>query len=124
MKMSTSGFPAAATILLVLLSQSTAYAFSGAGAMSLTFNTSSRAEGMGGAGVGLANILYYRLGYKKAEGFHVDGATEGYWVNLQAGRMGGVRYDWASTPRVEGVPDLTSRTWSFWVDPVAVLEDW
>ncbi|MEN8008462.1 MAG: hypothetical protein ABFS42_15745 [Candidatus Krumholzibacteriota bacterium] len=74
--------------------------------------------------VGLANILYYRRGHKRADYYHVDDATDGFGVNLQAGRLGGARYDWASTPNAGGLPDVTSRTWSFWVDPVAVFEVW
>ncbi len=75
-----------------------------------------------GLEVGLANILYFRYGHKTADYANVDGATHGFGVNLQAGRMGGVRYDWSSASRTEGVSNITSRTWSFWVDPLAILE--
>jgi hypothetical protein len=75
-----------------------------------------------GLEVGLANIFYYRYGYKTASYANVEGPTNGFGVNLQAGRMGGVRYDWSSFSEDEGVSNVTSRTWSFWVDPLAFLE--
>ena len=77
-----------------------------------------------GLEVGLANILYYRWGHKSANYADVDDSTQGFGVNLQAGRLGGARYDWASTPHGEGLSNITSRTWSFWVDPVAMIEAW
>ena len=96
MKTFTSGFPTAAIMLLVLMSQSAAYAVPGSGAVSLTYNTSSRAEGMGGAGVGLA-----------------WDANSNHWANpaLLAFRPGIQYLDFSSNP-AEGLADdilLTSK---------------
>jgi hypothetical protein len=96
MKMFTGGLVTAATILLVLFSQSAAFAVAGAGAASLTFNTSSRAEAMGGAGTGL-----------------VWDANTNHWANpaLLAFRPGIQYLDFSSNP-AKGLDDdivLTSK---------------
>jgi hypothetical protein len=71
--------------------------------------------------VGLANVLYLREGRLEVPYGDVDGATRGWGLNLQAGRFGGFRYDAATVPQARGLPTVDRRTWSVWVDPVAIF---
>jgi hypothetical protein len=64
-----------------------------------------------GAELGLANMVYLRLGSDRA-----DRATHGYGIGLPVGRFGGFRYDDAT---VDGL-DFDYRAWSVWLDPLAI----
>jgi hypothetical protein len=70
--------------------------------------------------LGFANLFYFRQGYVEAPWGDIDDATEGMGLNLQLGRMGGYRYDWAKTPQAQGLPKVTRESWSVWVDPFAI----
>jgi len=74
-----------------------------------------------GVELGLCNVLYYRLGRNRAEYADIDDWTQGWGANVQVGRYGGFRYDWAEVPQSEGLPKVVRRTWSVWVDPVAAF---
>ena len=67
--------------------------------------------------LGLANIFYLRRGHYEAPYVPLEGDTEGWGLNFQLGRMGGVRYDKATVPSAEGLPDEERETWSVWVCP-------
>jgi hypothetical protein len=71
----------------------------------------SHSEGLGGE-LGLANILFLRLGRTRGEL-----STRGYGIGLPIGRFGGVRYDDAS---VDSALDFDYRAWSVWIDPLAI----
>jgi hypothetical protein len=71
--------------------------------------------------VGFANVLYLREGKLEVPYGDIDGATTGWGLNLQAGSYGGFRYDYAKVPQARGLPTVERRTWSVWVDPVAIF---
>jgi len=72
--------------------------------------------------MGFGNVYYVRQGHSKAEYGDIDGDTEGWGLNLQLGRLGGYRYDWARVPQARGLPSVEREGWSIWVDPVAIVE--
>jgi len=74
--------------------------------------------------LGIGNVYYIRRGHRTEynNGDPVlDGETEGWGLNLQAGRYGGFRYDRATVPRAYGYPDDERKSWSVWVDPLAIF---
>ena len=74
--------------------------------------------------LGIGNVYYIRRGHR-TENFYgnpeIDGDTEGWGLNLQAGRYGGFRFDQATVPRGFGFPDDERKSWSVWVDPLAIF---
>jgi hypothetical protein len=76
-----------------------------------------------GAGweIGLANILFLRGGNVTADYADIDDSTSGWGLNLQAGRMGGFRYDHATVPQAAGLPEVERKGWSIWVDPLEIF---
>jgi hypothetical protein len=74
--------------------------------------------------LGIGNVYYIRRGNRTENygGFsEFDGDTEGWGINLQAGRYGGFRYDEATVPQPYGQPDAERKSWSVWVDPLAIF---
>jgi hypothetical protein len=71
--------------------------------------------------VGLANIAFLRRGHFTALYGDIDDDTWGWGINLQENDKWGVRYDSASVPQAKGLPNVTRRTWSLWVDPMAIM---
>lgn len=69
--------------------------------------------------LGVANVFFLRRGHYEAPHVPIDGDTEGWGLNLQLGSKGGVRYDKATVPGVEGLPEQERETWSAWVCPRA-----
>ncbi len=76
-----------------------------------------RKESGDGWEIGVANIFFLRRGHVEAEYGQIDGNTAGWGINLQAGKMGGFRYDHARVPQATGLPDVTRDGWSIWVCP-------
>ncbi|MDX2473443.1 MAG: hypothetical protein QNL91_07000 [Candidatus Krumholzibacteria bacterium] len=70
--------------------------------------------------IGLANIFYVRRGHVKVDYGQVDGDTSGWGINLQAGDMGGFRFDRARVPQAIGLPNVTREGWSIWICPLAI----
>ena len=74
--------------------------------------------------LGIGNVYYIRRGHRienAGEISAIDGDTEGWGINLQAGRYGGFRFDQATVPRAYGYPDAERKSWSVWVDPLAIF---
>jgi hypothetical protein len=85
-------------------------------------DTSGRYDENGhGWEVGFANLVYLRKGRVEVAYGDIDGETTGWGINLQAGRYGGFRYDAATVPQARGLPNVDRRSWSLWVDPVAIF---
>ncbi len=78
-------------------------------------------EKSNGLEIGLLNTFYYRKGHLKALYGDIDADTSGWGINLQAGLMGGFRYDEATVPQALGLPTVERRSWSIWLDPVAIM---
>jgi len=72
---------------------------------------------------GLANIIFYRQGHVKALYGDINADTWGVGANLQFKDMFGARYDRANVPQARGLPEVVRHTWSFWVDPLAIMAD-
>jgi len=72
--------------------------------------------------MGFANIYFMRRGRVEVMSGEVDGETRGGGWNLQAGRYGGFRKDWATVPQTQGLPTVRRKTWTIWVDPVAIVD--
>jgi hypothetical protein len=84
-------------------------------------DTSGEQEEKGhGWEIGVANIFFLRRGHVTASYGDVDGDTTGWGINLQAGQMGGFRFDHARVPQAAGLPDVTRDGSSVWFDPVAI----
>ena len=49
--------------------------------------------------LGVANLFYVRRGHVEALYGDIDGDTKGWGLNVQAGRIGGFRYDRAEVPQ-------------------------
>lgn len=73
--------------------------------------------------IGLGNIYYIRSGHVEAPYGDVDGDTEGWGINLQAGDMFGFRYDKATVPQARDLPTVDRETWMMWVNPLAFCAD-
>ncbi len=87
-------------------------------------NTSGTQDETGtGWEVGFANVLFYRRGHVEALYGDIDGDTWGVGGNLQYKDMFGARYDRANVPQARGLPEVVRHTWSFWVDPLAIMAD-
>ena len=87
-----------------------------------THDTSGRYDEEGhGWELGVLNIFYLRRGHLKMDYGDIDADTAGWGINLQAGRLGGLRIDHARVPQAEGLPNVTRDGWSLWVDPVAII---
>lgn len=71
--------------------------------------------------VGLANVFFWRTGNFTVEYGDMDGPTSGWGVNLALGELAGWRYDEATVPQAKGLPTVERRSWSVWVDPLAVV---
>lgn len=67
-----------------------------------------------GAEVGLANVLFGRIG-------HI-GSSEawGLGVGVPLGRFAAVRWDHVYRERIDGIPDERSNAWTVWMDPLAI----
>jgi hypothetical protein len=73
--------------------------------------------------MGLANIFFLRKGHFTAPYGDIDDDTSGWGINLQVNKEFGLRYDTASVPQATGLPRVDRYSWSFWVDPLAILAD-
>lgn len=80
-------------------------------------------ESGGGREIGILNTIYFRSGYVEAVYGNINGRTSGWGINLQAGLMGGFRYDYATVPQATGLPEVNRESWSFWIDPMEIF-DW
>lgn len=67
-----------------------------------------------GAELGLANVLFGRIG--REEEVH----TWGLGAGVPIGRFAGVRWDHSYTTRFGGVPDERRDAWTVWLDPLAL----
>ena len=84
-------------------------------------DTSGAQEEIGtGWEIGLANIFFLRRGHVEAKYGDIDGTTAGWGINLQAGKMGGFRYDHARVPQATTLPDVYRDGWSIWICPMAI----
>lgn len=72
--------------------------------------------------VGCLNVLYFRRGHYSAEWGQIDGDTKGWGINLQLGKLAGIRYDRAEVPQATGLPDVTRHGASIWVDFLALRD--
>lgn len=73
-----------------------------------------------GAELGLANIVFARLGRSRSERSSEVTDTWGIGLGLPLGEFGGFRYEHAHlTPR-PGFGVLKPNSWTVWMDPVAV----
>ena len=70
--------------------------------------------------LGVANIFYLRRGHLTVDYGDIDGDTAGWGINLQAGDMGGFRFDHARVPQALGLPNVTRDGWSVWICPLAI----
>jgi len=68
------------------------------------------------------NIFFLRGGHFTAEYGDVDDSTEGHGWRIQAGRLFGIRKDWATVPQARGLDTVDRETWSVWVNPLAILD--
>ena len=73
--------------------------------------------------LGLANIFFLRKGHFTALYGDIEDDTSGWGINLQLKKEFGVRFDTASVPQAKGLPKVDRYSWSFWVDPIAILAD-
>jgi hypothetical protein len=74
-----------------------------------------------GAELGVTSVVALQLGRFESATHH-SATTWGYSVALPAGTFGGVRYTRATVPMDPGIDSerLPHRTWSVWLDPVAI----
>lgn len=80
-----------------------------------------RDENSRGWELGVANIYFLRRGHVEALYGDIDGDTRGGGWNIQAGRFGGFRKDWAVVPQATGLPTVRRKTWTVRVDPVEIV---
>jgi len=75
-----------------------------------------------GLEIGIANVFAYRHGSYTDKAGDIDGATSGWSVGLPLGPWAGARYERARFPqaRDSGLPNLTRKAFSAWVDPAAI----
>jgi hypothetical protein len=66
-----------------------------------------------GGELGLANVLFLRLGSSSPG----RSSAKGFGVGLPFGKFGGARYDQAYR---KGLEDVTYRAWRVWIDPFAI----
>jgi hypothetical protein len=72
-----------------------------------------------GAELGLANLIFGRIGRSGASNTDFVAHSWGIGVHVALGRYGGARWDRATVTR-EVLDDLTRDGWTVWVDPVRI----
>ncbi len=69
-----------------------------------------------GGELALANVFFLRAGHA-SDG---SGTRYGIGVGFRAGAFGGFRYDWATVPLGDGIPDEHHTGWTAYFDPFAI----
>lgn len=80
-----------------------------------------KTTGSGGE-LGIANVFALRLGSYSDRTGGIEDGTMGWSAGLPIGPWGGFRYMRATWPEGAGLSDLDRDGWTFWVNPLAVLE--